>query len=186
MISVFFTKPDPHLLRRQTRGWRQLWIWPPVVFALLVIAIESTDTFSAAHTSSWLRPIVQRWFGHISDTRWELYHHVARKCGHFLGYALVCLAFLRAWLLILGCHLHMALQHWLVKANVYAVASTMFIAGCDEIHQTFLPSRTGKLSDVLLDTSGGMVFCCLAAGARAIALSRSPKTSPDLARSATR
>ncbi len=173
MPSIFLTKPDPHFLRRSTRGWRQLWIWLPVAFALLIIATESTDTFSAANTSSWLRPIVERWSGPISDVHWAWYHHLARKCGHFVGYAFVCLTFLRAWLLILGRRLDLTFQQWLVTANVYAVASAMCIAGSDEFHQTFLPSRTGKLSDVLIDTSGGIVLCSLAALARAIAAPRS-------------
>ncbi len=181
MPSVFLTKPDPHSLRALTRGWRQIWIWLPVVFALGIIFIESTDTFSAANTSSWSRPIIERWSGPISDANWALYHHIARKCGHFVGYSLVCLAFLRAWLLILGRRLHLTLMEWLVPSNVYAVASTMCIAASDEFHQTFLPSRTGKLSDVFIDTSGGIVLCSLAALARALATPRQQKTSLDLA-----
>ena len=173
MPSVFLTKPDPHAVRSLTRGWRQIWIWLPVFFALGVIFIESTPTFSAANTSSWLRPIVEHWSGPISDVHWALYHHLARKCGHFLGYAFVCLAFLRAWLLTLGRRLHLTLAQWLVPANVYAVASTMCIAGSDEFHQTFLPSRTGKLSDVLIDTSGAIALCTLAALIRALASPRS-------------
>ncbi len=180
MPSVFLTKPDPNRLRALTRGWRQIWIWLPVAFALLIIAIESTPTFSAANTSSWLRPIVERWSGPISDPHWAWYHHVARKCGHFVGYAFVCLTFLRAWLLILGRRLDLTVQSWLVTANVYAVASTMLIAGSDEFHQTFLPSRTGKLSDVLIDTSGGIVLCALSALVRALISPRKAKTSSDL------
>ncbi len=173
MPSVFLTKPDPHRLRALTRGWRRIWIWLPVLFALLIIFIESTPIFSAANTSSWLRPIVERWSGPISDVHWARYHHLARKCGHFVGYAFVCFTFLRAWLLVLGRHLHLTLAQWLVPANVYAVASIMCIAGSDELHQTFLPSRTGKLSDVLIDTAGGIILCTLAALIRALASPRS-------------
>ena len=56
----------------------------------------------------------------------------------------------------------------------------MCIAGSDEFHQTFLPSRTGKLSDVLIDTSGGIVLCALAALVRAIATPRPRSTANDL------
>lgn len=173
MPSVFLTKPDPQALRSLTRGWRQIWIWLPVLFALGIIFIESTPTFSAANTSSWLRPIVERRFGPISDPHWAFYHHLARKCGHFTGYAFVCFTFLRAWLLLLGRRLHLTFEQWLITANIYAVASTMCIAGSDEFHQTFLPSRTGKLTDVLIDTGGGIVLCCIAALARALAATRS-------------
>ena len=180
MTSVFLTKPDPLRLRLLTRGWRQIWVWLPVAFSLVIIALESTDTFSAANTSSWLRPIVERWSGPISDAHWALYHHLARKCGHFTGYAFVCFTFLRAWLLILGRRLHLTLEQWLVPANVYAVASTLCIAASDEVHQTFLPSRTGKLSDVLIDTGGGIALCCLAALVRAMTAPRSAGSPRDL------
>jgi VanZ family protein len=39
-----------------------------------------------------------------------------------------------------------------------ALAATFLIATADEIHQTFLPNRTGCFSDVLLDTAGAAAF----------------------------
>jgi len=43
-----------------------------------------------------------------------------------------------------------------IQAGV-ADEPTAFIASCDEFHQSFLPSRTGKFSDVVLDTIGATI-----------------------------
>jgi hypothetical protein len=159
MRSVFFEKPDPAVLRRITAGWRQIWVWLPVAFAVTVIAIESTNTFSAQHTSGWLRPIVERIFGHISDPVWFWMHHLFRKSGHFGGYGLVCLSYLRAWLLTLGRVDGMSVGTWRWRSCGLAVAGTALVASLDEWHQTFIPSRTGLFSDVVLDTCGATVMC---------------------------
>jgi VanZ family protein len=36
------------------------------------------------------------------------------------------------------------------------VLGTLLVASLDEWHQTFLPSRTGRWQDVVLDTSAGI------------------------------
>jgi len=126
---------------------------------LIVIVIESTSTFSAENTSGWIRPVVERIFGHINDQLWNLLHHLARKSGHFTGYGGLALTLLRAWLLALGTREGLTLLGWRWRATWLAVAGTAFVASMDELHQTFLPSRTGLFSDVVLDTVGGSVLC---------------------------
>ena len=160
MGSIFFSKPDPRELRLRTSGIRQLGVWLPPVLALLVIATESTDTFSGAHTSGWLRPICERIFGPIGDTLWFWLHHLLRKSGHLCGYGLVCLTFLRAWLITLARSVELDLQLWRLQSCAFAVVSTAVVASLDEWHQTFLPSRTGLVSDVGIDTMGA-AFTCL-------------------------
>jgi VanZ family protein len=41
---------------------------------------------------------------------------------------------------------------------------TYLIASCDELHQTFLPNRSGSIWDVLIDCSGALVMQLLLAG----------------------
>jgi VanZ family protein len=159
--SIFSEKPDPLVLRLRTAGWQKVWVWLPVLVAASVIAAESTGTFSAENTSGALRPIFERIFGHINDTLWWWMHHLFRKSGHFAGYGLVCLSFLRAWLLTLGCQVGLSTDQWRLRSSVLAVGSTAVIASLDEWHQTFLPSRTGLFSDVLLDSLGATVMCGL-------------------------
>jgi len=126
---------------------------------LIVIAIESTNTFSSENTSGWIRPIVERIFGHINDQLWAVIHHFARKSGHFIGYGGLGLALLRAWLLTLGLGEGLTRAMWRWGAVWRAVAGTAFVASLDEWHQTFIPSRTGSVWDVLLDSVGASVMC---------------------------
>jgi len=158
MRSVFASKLESS--NGYEGGWRW-WasVWLPVVIAILVIVIESTGTFSSQNTSSWLRPIYERVFGSISDSRWELLHHYLRKTGHFVGYGTVGFTFLRAWLHTRARRAIGSLLAWRVECTVLAILSTAVIASCDEFHQHFLPGRTGTPVDVLLDTSGACTMC---------------------------
>jgi VanZ family protein len=161
MRSIFLEKPDPLVLRLKTAGWGQVMVWLPVVVMAIIIRIESTDTFSAAHTSSWIRPIVERIVGGMSDARWEAVHHYMRKTGHFCGYGTLCLTFLRAWLLVLGGITDLGRAAWRWRACFTAILCTAVVASLDEIHQSFIPSRTGTVQDVVLDSTGAAVSCAL-------------------------
>ena len=181
MRPVFFYKP----LRQQPSeaSW-QWWlkVWTPAALAVAIICVESTSAFSSQNTSSILRPILERWFGHIQDSSWDIYHHYLRKTGHFVGYGLVAFTFLRAWLhtldlpgfppaLLVGWlrgpgplfawRLRSTLLAWRLKSTLLAIVSTALVASCDEYHQSFIPSRTGSPYDVLLDTAGACALCLL-------------------------
>jgi VanZ family protein len=133
--------------------------WWPVAFMLAVIAVESTEALGADHTSSMLRPVWQFFFGHVSDAAWESIHHILRKCGHFFGYGLVGLSWLRAWRRTLpGLR---PLPHCAL-----ALLATAVVASADEFHQSFLPNRTSSLWDVLLDCTGALVLLLLASAIR--------------------
>lgn len=158
---VFFTSSN-RLPSREPHGWRWwLRVWAPVILAIGVIGCESTDTFSAQHTSSWLRPIVERLLGPIQDQAWELFHHYLRKSGHFIGYGTVGFTFLRAWLYTLAQRGRSTLVAWRLESCILAILSTAIVASADEFHQSFIPSRTGLPSDVVLDTCGAAVCCIL-------------------------
>ena len=173
MRPVFFLKPSPPL-PRSDRDWRWwLNVWTPVVIAIAVICCESTGAMSSEHTSRFLRPFFERWFGPIRDSSWEFFHHALRKTGHFVGYGTVGFTFLRAWLhtlarsgsppasLVGWRRGPTALLSWRVEASILAIFSTAIVATCDEFHQTFLPGRTGSPVDVLLDTAGACTLCLM-------------------------
>ena len=129
------------------------WInaWLPVVIGIAVVVIESTELFGADHTSEPLRRIYEAIFGHVSNARWEIIHHLIRKSGHFFWYGAIGLACLRAWWMTL---LH---SHFLPDAFL-ALLGTALVASCDEWHQTFLPNRYGSPWDVLLDCTGAITL----------------------------
>jgi VanZ family protein len=131
--------------------------WVPATLSVLMIALESTATMSAENTSHWLYPLWVRLFGPISPVRWDQVHHLIRKTGHFVGYGAVSLAFFYSWRQTLH---RMAIRHWTLwrRASVLAVLCTLLVAGLDEYHQSFLPSRTSSVFDVGIDLCGAIVF----------------------------
>lgn len=131
------------------RDWLRIWL--PVVLWIGVIALESTALFGADKTSGPLRWLYQSVFGPVSNGQWDVIHHYIRKTGHFLGYGMIGLAWLRAWWMTLP------RSPFIVNA-ILAVFGTGLVASADELHQSFLPNRTGLPSDVLLDCCGAIVL----------------------------
>jgi VanZ family protein len=139
--------------RRSAIPWIRAWL--PVFLGVSVIATESSAYFGADHTSGPLRWLWQQLFGQVSDGSWELFHHVIRKTGHFVGYGMMGLLWLRAWWLSLP-------RTGFLPNATLALLGTALVASADEFHQSFLPNRTGVPSDVLLDCCGAIVLLLLA------------------------
>jgi VanZ family protein len=135
--------------RRSLRFWISAW-WPVAVGVAIIVA-ESTKFFGADRTTGPLRWLYQALFGPVGDARWETIHHYVRKCGHFLGYGALGLAWLRAWWMTLPRF------RFLFDAEL-ALLATALVAIWDEWHQHFLPNRTGSPWDVLLDCCGALLM----------------------------
>ncbi|MGB8260841.1 MAG: VanZ family protein [Terracidiphilus sp.] len=135
--------------RRGTGFWVSAWL--PVAVGVGVIVLESTELFGADHTSGPLRHLWEALFGPVTWWQWEHIHHILRKCGHFVGYGIVGLTWLRAWWMTLP---H---SHFLPDAGL-ALLGTALVATADEWHQSFLPNRTGSPWDVLLDCAGALAL----------------------------
>ncbi len=159
MTSVFFNRPDLLKVRRRESGLYWVAVWLPTLFAMGIIAMESTAKFSAGNTSSWLRPVFEHWLGPITDSHWQIGHYVFRKTGHLAGYGLVGLTFLRSWLYTLSRRLGVSTAGWQIQSCASSILSTAVVASMDEWHQTFLPSRTGAISDVGIDSLGAILMC---------------------------
>jgi VanZ family protein len=125
--------------------------WLPVAVGVGVILLESTEMFGSNHTSGPLRRLWEFFFGTVSNEHWDMVHHLIRKCGHFLGYGVLGLAWLRAWWMTLPS------LHFRERA-LLALLGTAIVASADEWHQTFLPNRTGSPWDVLLDCAGALTL----------------------------
>lgn len=133
---------------------RALLHWIPAVLAVLMIAFESTATMSASNTSRWLLPIWVHLFGPITPAHWATVHHYIRKTGHFTGYGLVSLCFFYGWKNTL--RVTNGLRGLWLRSAAFAVVCTALVASADEFHQTFLPSRTGRVADIVIDTCGAI------------------------------
>jgi len=133
--------------------------WLPVVLMVTAIAIESTPWFGSDHTTGPMRAAWEFLFGRVSDAAWVPIHHMIRKAGHFVGYGLLGLTWLRAWGLTLpGSNF--------LRIPLLALAGTALVASADEWHQTFLPNRTGRWQDVLLDCCGAVTLLLAAFAVR--------------------
>ncbi|MFY9559687.1 MAG: VanZ family protein [Terriglobales bacterium] len=137
----------PNLLR----AW-----WPAIVWTGLII-LESTDYMSAQNTGSLLYALLTRLFGVINLYDFLYWHHYMRKAGHVLGYAMLGLLLLRGFRATF-----VDRRSWVRLAPVFAWLGTAFVAAMDEWHQSFIPSRTGAFSDVLLDSAAGLTALVLA------------------------
>lgn len=126
--------------------------WIAALLWIALIATESTDSFSSEHTSRFLYPILHFLFG-LDQVRFEVWHHYIRKSGHFVGYFSLSFLLFRAWRATL--HLPWA-PRWALRWAAIAFFMSALVASLDEWHQTFIPSRTGALSDVMLDSCAAL------------------------------
>jgi len=126
--------------------------WIAAILWLIVIAIESTAWLSAQHTSRFLYPLLHFLFG-LDWERFEYWHFFIRKGGHVFGYGLLSILLFRAWRETLPV---VSGARWTFRWANIAVLGTALVASLDEWHQTFIPSRTGTVHDVILDTCAGI------------------------------
>ncbi len=126
--------------------------WIATILWLIVIAIESTTYLSANNTSRILYPVLHFFF-RLSHARFEHWHFYIRKGGHVFGYGLLSILLFRAWRETLP---SIRDSKWTVRWATIAVLGTALVASLDEWHQSYLPSRTGTVHDVILDTCAGI------------------------------
>ncbi|MBV8052670.1 MAG: VanZ family protein [Acidobacteriaceae bacterium] len=127
------------------KAWIAAGLW------LTLIAIESTSYLSSANTSHVLYPLFHFLFG-FDPMRFAVWHHYIRKTGHFVGYFTLSLLLFRAWKATLP-----SAYKWEMRWAAIAFLMSAFVGSMDEFHQTFLPSRTGLVSDAILDSTAELI-----------------------------
>lgn len=132
--------------------------WLPAVFGLVVISVESTALMRGANTGRWLTDLCESVWGYSDGSTIATANIVLRKIGHFIGYGTLGLLFRRGWYASLR-------RRWMgtrsglrAAAMALAVLSTLLVASLDEWHQSFLFGRVSSPYDVLLDTTGAILF----------------------------
>lgn len=136
------------MFRLTSSSKRILKVWLPSVIWVAIIAIESTNLGSGSHTARLLYPILHFLFG-MKMARVAFWNNLLRKTGHVIGYAIMSVLFFRSWR---GTFPRLSTQ-WCLQWATIALLSTALVASLDEWHQSFLPSRTGAVRDVILDTA---------------------------------
>jgi VanZ family protein len=132
---------------------RFLKYWLPVLAWMSLIFLLSTDVGSATNTSRFIEPILRWLIPHISPGAIEKTHFFIRKAGHLSEYG------------VLGLMLWRALRHTRLGASgktswktaVAALVLSVAYAATDEFHQSFVPTRTPSVRDVMIDASGSLL-----------------------------
>jgi VanZ family protein len=126
--------------------------WIAAILWLILIAIESSALLSARNTGRILYPVLHYLFG-LDWDGFEVWHFYSRKSGHVIGYGTLSILLFRAWRATLP-----ALDNvnWTFRWANIAILGTALVASLDEWHQSFIPSRTGTVRDVVLDTCAGI------------------------------
>lgn len=75
----------------------------------------------------------------------NLANFIVRKVGHFTEYLILYVLFFNA-----------LLEDFSFKKSLMVSLFIVFVYACsDEIHQIFIPGRTARIRDVIIDTCGG-------------------------------
>jgi VanZ family protein len=114
---------------------------------MLFIFAGSSDVLSAAHTSRFLIPFLLWLDPSMSYQTIAAIHLVFRKLGHVTEYAILAALLWRA---LRGTF--SALSRTTIGVCTFLVAACF--AMTDEFHQSFVPSRTATVHDVLIDCIG--------------------------------
>ena len=97
----------------------------------------------------FIRPLLKWLFPGYSEGELTSLHVLVRKAGHFLEYAV--LAFFARRAFISSTHLFIR-RRWFELALLLVVVNSFL----DELHQSFVPSRTGSIYDSFIDIAGGL------------------------------
>lgn len=127
--------------------------WMPTLLWMALIFCASADSHSSERTSRIIIPLLHWLFPHLSPVRAEAIHHFIRKCAHFSEYAFFALLVRRT----LTHALCRGLSTWSWRLFGAVVGLVFLYASSDEFHQSFVPTRTPAIKDVMIDTAGGTV-----------------------------
>ncbi len=89
----------------------------------------------------------KHWTEEVMESIAAYFEHPIRKLAHFTEYAIM-----GSLISIILFNIRYKLKPQLFIATIWVFLSAAF----DEIHQLFIPGRSGNFMDVLLDTSGGI------------------------------
>src|SRR6516225_8985520 len=150
--SEFDRSRPPAPQKPAVATWLGAW-WPALAWAV-AISLFSTDTFSSAHTSRLIEPLLRWLFPSLSSASLELAHHLVRKGAHFAEYFVFGLLLYRGFR---ASHRDSRAWHWSWAIIAWLLAACY--SALDEVHQIFVPSRGPSAWDSVLDSTAA--FCAL-------------------------
>ena len=135
--------------RRVSRIQRFLRYWLPVLVWMAVIFSASADSNSASTSSRLIAPFVRFFVPDISQEHLDQIVFLVRKMAHVTEYAVL------SWLLARALTMPATpAGRWSRKAAFIAWFVTSLYSSTDEFHQSFVPNREARWSDVIIDSTG--------------------------------
>ena len=99
-------------------------------------------------------PEFEKWSGKKQDVFAKKIDFAVRKSAHACEYAALSVLFFVNY---------KKKSRKIKQIVVMSVLSTALYAVTDEIHQLFVPGRSGQITDVILDSCGGLIGAVLSA-----------------------
>jgi VanZ family protein len=126
---------------------------------MAIIFAGSTDLMSAEHTSRIIVPLLRWLFPAMSPITLVRVEFFLRKAAHVSEYAVLAVLLYRAFV-------HTVLPSRRALSAGLVLLSCAVYAASDEFHQSFVPSRTATLHDVMIDLCGAtlavILYCSIA------------------------
>ena len=121
---------------------------PLILWSCLVLFLGSGNA-SMARTSRIIRPLLEWLFPGSPEATLIFYHGIIRKSAHFVEYCILAMLALLAF---------RGSSKMILAARPYipALLAALTVAVLDETYQSFVSTRTGAGSDVLLDMTGAV------------------------------
>lgn len=126
-----------------------LWLLPPLCWTGL-IAYLGSGGWGGDETMAWFAPILRALLPHLSPELVQTAHFLVRKGAHLFEYAVLAVLWRRA-----------------TGGTSSALTLAILTASLDEFRQSFIPTRTGSVYDVLLDGTGAAAALLVASTLRA-------------------
>lgn len=140
----------PDFLRRAMARKEHLLRWGLVFLWMTLIFVGSTDLLSTQHTSRFIGPFLRWLIPGVTDETISWVQLAARKTAHATEYAALAVLFWRA---LNGVSLG-RLRPWPARWAWWSWGLATCYAVTDEFHQSFVGSRQGQVTDVLIDSAG--------------------------------
>lgn len=135
---------------------KQLWIILTTLWTIIIFAFSLQPGSTSSNLSGSVLTKILAWFAPdiLSDAeKLYLWHSILRKCAHFAEYFV-----LGTFSINMFREMGMKRKAWL------AAMFCLLIAGLDETLQLFVPGRSGRILDVLIDSSGAVCAICICFG----------------------
>ncbi len=115
---------------------------PSICLMILIFSFSQQTGTESSHFSTEIMIWIQNHL-HIPITEF-----IIRKVAHMTEYALLALSLYYGFSHI---------QHSQYHVSFFTIFITFLYACTDELHQLFISGRAGQLTDVMIDTCGGIL-----------------------------